>query len=287
MKLSDHAYGVILTLPGIILLVLLIIYPLAQLIHLSLLRYDLIHPVTFIGLNNYKEILSDPYFWRSVEKMLIFASGTTTLTFLISLILAHSLGRITKGAGILRTIIIFPWAVPAAVSGIFWVWMFDPVYGLISNISKQLGFGPISIMLDGRWAMVGVILSDTWVRIPGVTLMLLAGLQSIPQELYDSARVDGADILQTFRHISLPLNKRQMFYTIFITYLFSSRTIDTIVTMTQGGPAKATYVLGYYFFDTLYVDKFFGKAAAVGVVLLIICVAITLTLGRLFMRREE
>lgn len=287
MKLSDRAYGVILTIPGIILLVVLIIYPLAQLIYLSLLRYDLVHPISFVGLENYRKIFSDPVFWDSVMKVLIFASGTTSFTFLISLILAHSLGRIKRGVGILRTLVLFPWAVPAAVSGIFWVWMFDPVYGLISNLSKLSGFGPIDITLDDKLAMLGVILSDSWIRIPGVTLMILAGLQSIPQELYDSARVDGADIIQTFRHISLPLNKRQMFYTIFITFLFSSRTIDVIVTMTQGGPAKATYVLGYYFFDTLYKDKFFGKSAAVGVAMLIICVIITLTLGRLFMRRRE
>lgn len=286
MKISDKAYGFLLSFPGLLLLAILFAYPLFQLVHLSFLRYDNVNPITFTGLSNYMTIINDRVFRESIIRTIIYMLGVSLVTMTVSVILAHSLNRVTKGSGILRTLAIMPWAVPLAISGMFWLWLLDPVYGFLPRVFQDLGLGVIDILGRKDTAMIGVILADAWTKIPMVMVILLAGLQAIPQELYASAKIDGADSISIFWHISLPLNKRQFFFALFLTMLFSSRTIDVIIAMTGGGPAKGTYTLGYYYWDYLFDDMNFGIAAASGVMLMILCICIAWVLGRLFARKE-
>jgi len=276
MKISDRKFGFFLSIPGVLVLLLLIIVPLIFLFLTSFLRYDNIRPVTFYGVKNYQFLFKHRVFWLSFKNTLIFCGGVTSLTFCISLLMAHSLTRIARGSSILRSLAMFPWAVPMIVSGFMWAQMFNPSFGVINDFLLRMGFvkEPIDIFGNPDMAMMGVIIADSWARIPFMTIIILAGLESIPPTLYEVAKTDGADILQTFIHISLPLNKKAMLTGLLITSIFSFRTIDVIFSLTFGGPAKATYVFGFYILDFIYRFFDFGVAASLSVVMLFLLLSI-------------
>lgn len=270
LRISNTRYGALLSLPGLILLLTLVMFPTGYLFYLSFMRYDNINPVTFQGLSNYEYIFNDRVFWLATKNTLIFCAGSTALTFFVGLILGHGLNRITRGAAIFRSLMILPWAVPLVISGFIWAWVFNPSFGVFSDALLKIGLisEPLNIFGDPGLAMAGVIVADAWTRIPFMTVLVLAGLQGISDELYDAAKVDGADILHRFRYISLPLNRRPMFLGLFITAMFSFRTVDVIFSMTPGGGvSKSTYLAGVYLFDHIYKYLDFGVAAAVGVVI--------------------
>jgi len=166
-----------------------------------------------------------------------------------------------------------PWAVPLIVSGFIWGWMFNPTYGVINDILLRIGLiqKPLDFTANPAMAMLSVILADAWTRIPFLIILILAGLERIPLELYEAARIDGADVFHELRHISLPMVKGPLLTGLLITSVFSFRSIDAIFSMTHGGPAKATYVLGLYTVDNIYRFLNFGRAGAISVMLLIFC----------------
>jgi len=287
MKLSDRRYGFLLNLPGLIIVVFWVFFPAFLLFQTSFLRYDNMSSIVFNGLQNYAHVFKDRLFLMSLRRISIFCAGTTTLTFLGGLLLALGLSRITKGPGIFRALMMMPWAVPAVVSGIIWKWMFSPDFGVVSDLLMKVGLieTPLSIYGSPNLAMLGVIIADSWTRIPFMGIILLAALMSIPQELHEAAKMDGADALARFRHISLPLIKQPALVGLLITVMFSFRTIDIIIPLTAGGPGRATYVVGYYIWDQIIKTLNFGRAAAAGVVLF----GITSTIAAIFiylMRRK-
>ncbi|PDM26577.1 hypothetical protein CP083_03165 [Candidatus Bathyarchaeota archaeon B24-2] len=268
--MKDSTFGFLLTIPGLVFLTLVVAFPLSLLFSLSFLRYDFIHPITFHGLRNYVEVLNNRVFWLSLRNTIIYSGGTTTLTLLIGLLLAVSAARIKRFSALFRTLLILPWAVPLVVSGLVWRWMLDPGVGVYNYILTQVGFSrePINIFGEPTLAMIGCILSDSWTRIPFMFIVILAGIKSIPPDLYEAARVDGANRIATFRNITLPLVKKSMLTGTLITSMFSFRTIDNIWSMTRGGPAKATYVIGLNLIDYLVRYQNLGFGAAIGVIML-------------------
>lgn len=268
--MKDSTFGFLLTIPGLVFLTIVVAFPLSLLFSLSFLRYDFIHPITFHGLRNYVEVLNNRVFWLSLRNTIIYSGGTTTLTLLIGLLLAVSAARIKRFSALFRTLLILPWAVPLVVSGLVWRWMLDPGVGVYNYILTQVGFSrePINIFGEPTLAMIGCILSDSWTRIPFMFIVILAGIKSIPPDLYEAARVDGANRIATFRNITLPLVKKSMLTGTLITSMFSFRTIDNIWSMTRGGPAKATYVIGLNLIDYLVRYQNLGFGAAIGVIML-------------------
>jgi len=269
MKLSNKWYGFLLNLPGLMIVLLWVLFPAGLLVFTSFLRYDNIHPITFTGFGNYGKLLEDRLFWISLKRVAIFSVGTTLLTFVGAMLLALGLKGITKESGLLRSLMIIPWAVPAVVSGMIWKWMFSPDFGVISDLLMKVGLikVPLNMYSNFNLAMIGVIVADSWTRIPFMGVILLAALMSIPQELYEVAKIDGAGAVARFVHVSLPLIRGPMFVGLLITVMFSFRTIDIIIPLTKGGPGRATYVFGYYIFDQIIKTFNFGLAAAAGMVL--------------------
>jgi multiple sugar transport system permease protein len=269
MRLSDRWYGFLLNLPGLGIVLLWVLFPALLLIYASFLRYDNINPVIFTGLGNYIEIFKDRLFWVSLQKVAVFCVGTTALTLFGGMALALSMARITRGAWLFRSLMILPWAVPAVVSGIIWKWMFSPDFGVISDLLLKVGLidSPLSIYSNFNLAMVGIIVADSWTRIPFMGIILLAALLSVSAELYEAAKVDGAGTLSRFAFVTLPLIKGPAMVGLLITVMFSFRTIDIIIPLTAGGPGRATYVFGYYIWDQIIKTLNFGMAAAAGMLL--------------------
>ncbi len=283
MKISDSRYGAILSIPGLILLLILVLIPSGYLLGLSFVRYDNIRPVMFNGLNNYRYILDDRVFWLSMKNTVVFSVGSTALTFFVGMTLAHGLNSIDRGIAFLRSLTVLPWAVPLVISGFIWAWVFNPAFGVFSDLLIKMGLlnEPLNIFGNPHIAMWGVIVADAWTRIPFMAILILAGLQAIPQELYEAAKVDGADIIQRFSYISVPLNRRPILLGLFTTIMFSFRTVDVIFSMTPGGGvAKSTYLGGVYLFDNIFKYLNFGVAAAIGVVIFIL----TMIIGIGFLR---
>jgi multiple sugar transport system permease protein len=277
MKLRNPGYGVVLSVPGLVILLLWVLIPFSYVFYISFLRYDNILPVIPTGLANYREVLKDPNLPLILIRTFIFSFGSTGLTLLISVILAVCLNRIVTGSAFFRSLVVMPWAVPLILSGFLWAWMFHPSFGPISDLLMKLKLisEPLNIYKRPSMAMTGVIIAYAWRRIPFLTIITLAGLQSIPPNLYEAAKVDGADSFHTFRYVSMPLASRPILIGTLITLMFSFRSIDVIYSMTPGGGyAKCTYVLGAYLFDYMYEFLNFGLAASASVILIILTFAI-------------
>jgi multiple sugar transport system permease protein len=290
MQKDDERFGILISLPGAIVLFLWVIIPTIILLTTSFLRYDNLSPIVFHGLKNYTFALDDRVFWLSFKRTLVFCGGVTAITFVIGMVIATSLSRIHKASNISRSLAMFPWAVPAIVSGLIWSQMFNPSFGVINDLLvRQLGFldEAINIFGNPQYAMIGVIVADAWIRIPFMTIILLAGLESIDPNLYEAARVDGADRFQMLRRLVFPLIKKPALTGILITAIFSFRTIDNIFSMTLGGPGKATYVFGFYILDYIYRYFNFGVAGAVSVMMIIILILIGLFFIVNIVRRED
>ncbi|MCK5568869.1 MAG: sugar ABC transporter permease [Spirochaetes bacterium] len=270
MRITNSKYGVILSIPGLVIILALVIFPLVTLFIASFLRYTPIHPVTFTGLKNYKYVFGDRLFWLSLQKTVIYAGGATSLTFCGGLIIAVLLSKITRGSGIFRSLTMFSWAVPLVISGFIWRWIFNPNVGVFSDLLMKLRLisEPLPVFSNSALAMVACIIADSWVRIPFMCIFALAGIESIPRELYDAAKVDGADCIASFVHITLPLIKNMVFIGLLITSMISFRTIDVIFSMTGGGPARSTYVLSLYVIEQLWLRTNYGTGSAAGVVML-------------------
>ncbi len=285
-KISDARFGFLLSFPALILVFMLIVYPLSNLLRIAFLRYDNYKPVIFWGLNNFRFIFADYTFWKSLGNTFVFSASVSCLTFFTGLIIAHTLDRLTRGSTFFRSLFILPWALPLVISGLIFGWIFDPTYGPLNYATRTLGLGSYNILINPVTAKIAVILCDSWARIPFMTIVILAGLQSIPEDLYSAAKIDGADSLNIFRHISLPLNKRAMLFGIFIVLLFSSRAVDVIYALTGGGPARATYMMGNYLWENLFINMDFGITAAISVVMLVYCMALVAIFGYFIFRRE-
>jgi len=272
MKISNSKYGVILTTPGLVIIIALVIFPVVTLFLTSFLRYTSIYPITFTGFKNYKYIFNDRLFWLALQKTVVYAAGVTGLTFCGGVILALLLSKITRGSGVFRSLTMFSWAVPLVISGFIWKWIFNPNVGVFSDFLMKLWLisEPLPVFSNPTLSMIGCIVADAWVRIPFMCIFTLAGVESISRELYDAAKVDGADCIDTFRHITLPLIKRMVLIGLLITSMFTFRTIDVIFSMTEGGPARATYVLGYYIVDQLWLRVNYGTGSAAGVMMLLL-----------------
>lgn len=272
MKISNSKYGVILSTPGLFIIIALVIFPVITLFITSFLRYTSIYPITFTGVRNYRYIFNDRLFWLALRKTVVYAGGVTALTFSGGVILALLLSKITRGSALFRSLAMFSWAVPLVISGFIWKWIFNPNVGIFSDFLMKLRLisEPLPVFSDATLAMVGCIVADAWVRIPFMCIFTLAGIESIPRELYDAAKVDGGDCISSFRYITLPLIKRMTLIGLLITSMFTFRTIDVIFSMTEGGPARATYVLGYYIVDQLWLRVNYGTGSAAGVIMLLL-----------------
>jgi multiple sugar transport system permease protein len=270
MRIADSKYGVLLTIPGLIIILALVVFPLGMLLITSFMQFTPMLPIKFNGIKNYEYIFGDRLFWLSLPKTIIYAGGATGLTFCGGLIIALLLSKITRASGIFRSLTMFTWAVPLVISGFIWRWIFNPNVGIFSDLLMKLHLisEPIPIFSNPTLAMAACIVADSWVRIPFMTIFALAGIESIPRELYDAARVDGADCISMFRYITLPLIRHMVFIGLLITSMISFRTLDVIFSMTGGGPSRSTYVLALYIIDQLWMRVNYGTGSAAGVVML-------------------
>lgn len=236
---------------------------------------------------NYIKLANDPLFWNALTITLLFVGGTVILHLLLGLAVAVALNVDIKARWLFRLIAILPWTVPDVISGLVWRFMYNPTSGIINDLLFRLGLTTTYIewLADPQLALPSVIFADVWRGYPFVMLILLAGLQAIPTELYEAARIDGASTLQEFRYITIPNLKRMILIAIALDTIWQFRRFGLIYNMTLGGPGHATEILSLYIYRHFFKYFNFEYASAMAVVLAILMLVISLPYIRTIVRR--
>ncbi len=280
-NLSEKKIGWLMVIPSLLVLAFVFVYPIARAFWLSLFTENLgtqLQPV-FSGFSNYVRILGDGRFRQTLQNTAIFTFFSVTIELILGIIIALALHQSFRGRGAVRTIAILPWALPTAVMGLAWAWIFNDQYGVVNDILNRLGLIEQNINWLGNptLAMVALVCADVWKTTPFISIILLAGLQSIPQDLYEAHAIDGATSWQSFYQITLPLIKPQLLIAALFRFAQAFGIFDLVQVMTGGGPAGATETVSIYIYSTVmrYLDFGYG-AALVVVTFLLLLIGITI-----------
>lgn len=252
--------------PMLVVLVLVAGWPLARTIAYGFTDASLIDPASarFVGFDNFSYLLLDANWWRAVWNTAVFAGISVTLETLLGLAIALALNAQFRGRGGLRAAILIPWAIPTVVSAQMWSWMFNDVFGVINHVLLSLGLitQPVAWLASPHTALLSIILVDVWKTTPFMALLLLAGLQMLPKECFESARVDGVHPIKVFFRITMPLLKPTLMVAIIFRLLDALRMFDLVYVMS--GNNRDTMSMSVYARQQLidFGDLGFGSAAA-------------------------
>jgi ABC-type sugar transport system permease subunit len=253
---------------------------------LSLTSWDLLTPAIFVGLRNYAELLfRDPLFGLSLRNTLYFAVLAIPAVLVVSLALALALNQPLRGVKVYRTIYFIPVVCSMVAVSVIWKWLFNTEYGLLNSAIRAVGLAPVNWLGNSAVAMPSVVLLNTW-KFAGYDMVIfLAGLQGIPEHLYDAAKVDGANRWQAFWRITLPLLSPSILFIVVLSVIGSFQVFDQVYLMTQGGPGNATLVYNFYLYQNAFLYLKMGYASAMAYVLVGIIFVITLVQVRYLGRR--
>lgn len=291
---QEKKIGWWLLTPALVLLALVFAYPILRAFWQSLFTQNLgteLKP-EFSGLANYGRMMGDGRFWQSLTNSLVFTLVSVVSELVLGMGIALVLNQAFRGRGIVRTIALLPWALPTALIALAWTWIFNDQFGVVNDILIKLGLiqEGINWLGDPTLAMVATIIADVWKTTPFISILLLAGLQSIPADLYEAHVIDGATPWQSFCQITLPLLMPQILIAALFRVAQSFGIFDLIAVMTGGGPAGATEMVSLYVYSTVmrYLDFGYGAALVVVTFLaLIISVGIVSVLLKQLRQRNE
>ena len=250
-------------IPALVLLSFVTIYPVFYVLYLSLQRRLLIFDISrFIGLGNYLFLLSDERFWNALKNTVYFTTLSVSLELSLGLLIALLLNRPFRFRGGIRAVVLIPWAIPTIVSAKMWEWIYNTDFGILNYLIGS----KINWLGSSFWAMNAAIFMDVWKTTPFVAILLMAGLQVIPQDLYHAAMVDGAGSGFIFRKITLPLLKPVILVVLIFRTLDAFRVFDAVYVLTGGGPANTTDTLSIYAYKVLFQTLQFGYGSTLSVV---------------------
>ncbi len=283
MTVRTERGGYPFIMPAAFVLLLVTVYPLIYVFYLSLHKRLLIFDVsTFVGLENYRFLLSDERFFTSLKNTVYFTVTSVTLELLLGMGVALVLSGAMKGRGVMRAVVLVPWVIPTVVTAKMWEWLYNADFGLLNYL---LG-ADINWLGSTMWAMNAAVFMDVWKTTPFVALLLTAGLQVIPRELYHAARVDGAGPLYIFRHVTLPLLMPIIIVVLLFRTIDAFRVFDAIYVLTGGGPANSTETLSIYAYKVLFQTLQFGYGSTISMVVFLCVGAISVFYVRLLWRRQ-
>jgi multiple sugar transport system permease protein len=285
----DRFVGFLLLMPLVVLITGLTIYPISQVISLSFYQQSLFQrTATFVGLDNFRAVLAHEAFWRSLENNFVFAFGSLGLQMIIGLLVALLLNHRFPLRAPIRGAMLFSYLVPYVVAALTWRFMMSDATGIVNYLIRQSGLGiPASLFGSPDWAMFGVILVNTWKNFPFMVLVFLAQLQTIDNQLYESAAVDGASRWQQFRYITLPSLIPIMLVVGMLRTIWNFNNFEVVFLLTQGGPLGRTETLPLLIYRFVFGEFSLGRGAALAVVVFFILVAMSLVYWRLYERAQE
>ncbi|MCB0046639.1 MAG: sugar ABC transporter permease [Caldilineaceae bacterium] len=283
------AAGYLFFAPALIVFLLVGLYPILYQIYLSFTDWYLLRSLTpvWYGLDGYKRLLADTVLWESFLRTIIWTVGTVALEFVIGLLFALLLNRRSRINAILSGLILLPWVAPSIVVAYTWRWLLDGQYGALHQVLYQFGLvGERSLLVDPSLALLAVTAVSAWKGAPFMTIALLATLKSIPEELYEAAAVDGANLWNQFRFITFPLLIPVSVVMSLILGVLAFYSFDLVWIMTKGGPTDATLLLGVYLFRQFFERNELSYAATIGVAMLLLLLAFSSVYLGLLRKRQ-
>lgn len=275
-----HLLPLALIAPAALLVGAGAIWPLAHVLWLSVHDWQPYRggAMAWVGAANLARVATDADFWRALGVSAIWVAGSVVPQFLLGLAMALVLNERFRGRGLVRTVILAPWAVSGVVTGIIWLWIFDGTIGVLNDLLLRAGLVefPVAWGIHEETAWLMLLLANAWRGAPFFAIVLLAALQSIEPELYEAAAIDGASPGQRFLRITLPLILDAVVVSTLLRALWTFNFIDLILTMTRGGPVDATRTLPLHIFDVAYQRGEFGHAAALSVALCLVLLVFSL-----------
>ncbi len=243
----------LLIAPALLVVLAVVFIPVVNAILMSFQSYDLRRPaaIGFIGLSNYIAVFKDVLFWQSLIRTVLWVVFGVGFQFVFGFTLALILNKPFRGRGVVRSVSLIPWVTPGVLMGLMWRWIFDGSYGVLNDILLKIKIieDPIAFLARQDTVFPAVIVTIIWQGIPFFALMLLAGLQGVPGELYEAADIDGASVFQKFFHITVPSLQNTIYVTTLLRIIWVANSVDVIFNMTGGGPAYASQTLSVYIFN--------------------------------------
>lgn len=272
MRLAPYAF----ILPPMIYLLVFMFWPLGRQMYLSLTSTKIINPnrSRFIGLDNYERLLDDPAFYMSLKVTLIYTVLTVVIGVTLGVIAALAIDRPFRGRSVARAILLFGWAVPGVAASLIWMWMYNDRSGIFNRMTEALGIGRYSWLTSADLALGSILAATVWQVAPFVMLVVLAALQSVPEEVREAARIDGADGLSTFRAVTLPHIRPSIQLVSLLVAVWSIRRYDIIYLLTGGGPLGSTSTLVVKIRQVAFEGHELGMASAYGAIGLVLALMI-------------
>ena len=270
--LTENARINLFVLPALAGTFVFIVIPVFFSFYLSFCEWDLLSELSFIGLKNYSVLLTSPEFGLIIKNTFVFAVSTAVISIILPLILATVLNNKIRGNEFFKTAYFLPFITPMIVIAIAWEWIFDPNNGLLNYILRA----HINWLYDTKTAMLAMIIVSAWKLVGYNMVIFLSGFSSINQNLYESAKIDGANEAQTFFNITMPLLSPTIFFVLVITTISSFQVFDLIYLMTQGGPMNSTNVLVYWIYKNAFEFFNIGEASAGAYILFLIILLLTI-----------
>jgi trehalose/maltose transport system permease protein len=285
---NDRRLGYLMVAPAIILLLIVTGYPLVYNVWNSFHNDNqtfATSPRNFNGVQNYNKVLTSSIWQSALERTLVFTVVSIVFDVVVGLALALMMHRKFRGRGLLRASVLIPWAMPTVVSALLWKTMFDPRNGFVDYILGAFHSPWSNLVWIGQSvprAWTAIFVADSWKNIPFVAIILLAGLQVIPNEVYEAAKMDGASWWQTFRRVTLPMLKPALSVAVIFRTLQALLVFDVVYIMTGGGPGTSTEVLSYLNFREFIINTDYGIGGAMSIMLIVLALVVSFIYVRVF-----
>lgn len=277
LRLRNTLIGWSFILPNFVGFALLTLVPVVTLFYMSFTNWNVFGKADWVGLANFQRLLGDGSFRISVVNTLYYSVMHIPLTIVVSLGLALLLNNKLRGIAFFRTAAFFPYITSIVAIAVVWNLLFSPDYGPINQILRFIGFeNPPGWLTSAEWAMPAVVIVSTWRDMGYYMILFLAGLQTVPRELHEAARVDGANVFQRFFNVTLPCLRPTMFFVLVMLTINSFKIFDLILVMTDGGPGQSTLVLSQFIYRKGFEESQFGYASAAAVALFLMCIVVTI-----------
>jgi len=283
---NDWKIALLLIIPATVGFVFFAAYPTIRGIYLSFTDFKILTPPVWTGLSNYRELVADSVFWHSVGVTVYFVALSVGLGLTLSLLTAVILHRLT-GSNAIRGMVLMPFLISGVVAALIWQWMLDPGLGIINAAIKSVTGHSIMFLGSSEWAIPSLALISVWKSMGYNAILIFAGLQTIPEQIYEAGRIDGADEIRMFTRLTLPLLRPIMAMVMVLTVIGSFQVFDLVAVTTKGGPANASNVLPLYIYETGFGEFNFGYAVTMSMALFVMLLTITFIQMRLLRANES
>lgn len=268
-------------MPNLLIFSVFIVFPALFGIVYSFHKYDGLNPMEFVGFRNYASLLQSREFWEVMRRTFVYVVTAVPLIFAGALLIAMMLVQEIRGRGLFRAVYYWPVMISFIIVGLTWKWILGDSFGVVNYLLERIGLEPVKWLSDPTYAKLSVILATLWSRIGFYMVIFIAGLQSIPQDYYEAARIDGANRIRTFFNITLPLLKPTSLLVLILSVIEAFKQYPLMMALTGGGPGKATTNIVQYIYQTGFIKMQLGMASAMSVVLFVIIAVFTVFQFRL------